>query len=979
MRFHTQLILGFLLILMCYNNSNGQVTWTNGNGTNNWEDPDNWDPAGIPDATDQVIFNGTNNDPCFIQTAAVCASITMAAGYTETISFFPNATITTGAGTSTFSSGTIDFTGSDLSTFGPVTLNGGTFNGADAVAIILQGTLTLTSGNFTCPSGQLQSDHGTAAIISGNGATFNHNNGSFVIFLRANHTIPTGYSFFDLYLQLTGTVSRSITLPASGSLNVNGSLFFNANSSTLATIQLLGNNAAINLSGDLNISDHASSANANHGTGLTINLIGNSVAQNIIGASTIGRGRMPSININQTGSSSVDISDFLNLAGNFTLTSNSTINTGSSAITFYGTRTLDAQSSSVTIGFNDLYIGRTGAIASVTLAGNLDVNGNLEVGNGSTLNTSASNYQVSLGGNLTTNGTFTTNNSTFIIKGTNTQNIDFFGSIAPNISRLRSIKTTGTATLTGAINIIDNLTSTGGGTLNLNSNATFISTSSKTAQIGTCNGITPITGTATVQRFIPSPGNSNRRWKFVASAVSGPTINSSWQNGNTAVHITGPGTGGTECANAGGTVTQHTNGMDAVAGSTPTMYTYNPGTQNWVAVTNTLATGLNTGVGYRLFVRGNRLQGCSILVNPPANPGSVTLRATGTLATGTQTLSWTANAAEWGLFGNPFQATIDWDNISRTNVNNALYIYNTVNGGAPVWGTYIGGVSTNGATRFISPGQAFHVSSAGAGLASITIEEVDKDTSSQGSALFKSGNNIEYCNLRLSSGLTQLDDIAIRFDNNATHNFDNDLDAAKFNFPTEGLTAFYNNGASKYYSIYSIPPPSALDTIFIHLKVAAGNASYSFDVDGISRIKSNINLYLVDKFSKNIYNMRTNSSIPFSTTNNPESAANDRFYILCENGALPTKIDDINYTKSINSGITIYPVPTDKSLNVNLSNVNGVATVQVFNITGILVGSFKCQGGDILSIPTGNLKQGIYYISIDNNHQNIFNSKFIKN
>lgn len=70
----------------------------------------------------------------------------------------------------------------------------------------------------------------------------------------------------------------------------------------------------------------------------------------------------------------------------------------------------------------------------------------------------------------------------------------------------------------------------------------------------------------------------------------------------------------------------------------------------------------------------------------------------------------------WNLVGNPYPSSLDWDAASgwtKTNIANSVYVWNNNQ-----YASYIGGIGTNGGSRYIAPEQGFFVqaSSAGASL-----------------------------------------------------------------------------------------------------------------------------------------------------------------------------------------------------------------------------------------------------------------------
>ncbi|MTD72523.1 S-layer family protein, partial [Flavobacterium sp. LC2016-13] len=150
--------------------------------------------------------------------------------------------------------------------------------------------------------------------------------------------------------------------------------------------------------------------------------------------------------------------------------------------------------------FNNLSI----SAGTTTMAVGLTINGNLNISNAATLNTTTSNYSLNLRGNFTNNGTFTANGSPITLAGTANQSIAGF----TTTGIVSMTKTGGTATFTG------NVSSTGtaltingtGGTLNLGTRLSH-TFSTVTLTNGTLNG-----GSSTINLSATNP-------------FSGPTAN----------------------------------------------------------------------------------------------------------------------------------------------------------------------------------------------------------------------------------------------------------------------------------------------------------------------------------------------------------------------------------------------------------------------------------------------------------------------
>ena len=131
------------------------------------------------------------------------------------------------------------------------------------------------------------------------------------------------------------------------------------------------------------------------------------------------------------------------------------------------------------------------------------------------------------------------------------------------------------------------------------------------------------------------------------------------------------------------------------------MYTKTFAAQNWAAVTNT-TTAMPMGTGYSLSL-------------PAAAP---------LIFTGTYNHAYTltgenysnAAATKYFMLGNPYPSTLDWDNASgwtKTNVANAIYYWDAPNSRAA---SYVAGVGTNGATRYIPAMQSVLISTTGSAV-----------------------------------------------------------------------------------------------------------------------------------------------------------------------------------------------------------------------------------------------------------------------
>ncbi|WP_185957199.1 T9SS type A sorting domain-containing protein [Gracilimonas mengyeensis] len=160
----------------------------------------------------------------------------------------------------------------------------------------------------------------------------------------------------------------------------------------------------------------------------------------------------------------------------------------------------------------------------------------------------------------------------------------------------------------------------------------------------------------------------------------------------------------------------------------------------WQAVDD-LTTTLSAGQGVLVYVYEDADY------NGPQSPGfpqTLTINSSEHIAP-VSPVDMNTNTDGWTLLGNPFSVPVSWDAISRTDLNDAIYVWDpnddTGDGGqanqsSGSWKTRVNGVGDFDGT--IAPFQGFFVQADGSGSPSISFEQDDKTT---GSATFlgKSG------------------------------------------------------------------------------------------------------------------------------------------------------------------------------------------------------------------------------------------------
>ncbi|MBG15665.1 MAG: hypothetical protein CL853_04860 [Crocinitomicaceae bacterium] len=324
-----------------------------------------------------------------------------------------------------------------------------------------------------------------------------------------------------------------------------------------------------------------------------------------------------------------------------------------------------------------------------TLNGVLDVEGNLN--NFGSITSSSSNIFIGL--DWRNNGTYTYfdgDSVTFdggvsqkIIGDTDWYILTIIGGASGHVS-----VASGNQNVFGILNLVS-------GTFSTSGLVTLKSIASGTAlmdNIETCT----INGDLTVERLLSM---SSQGWREITSPVQGTNL-IDWQNNGVIF--------------SGFTNSTYPNfaWVNALSYAEPNAL----GDKNngWVEATNAISNSTGPSNGYRIYMDAT----------------DYTLSVTGLPYTGTQTINVTQNGGAgsgddqngWNLIGNPYPCTIDWDLVSKSGIEDAIWTWNATAGN---YGLYFSGIGTNDVTNEIAHSQAFWVKGIQAN-GSVTINEDDK-------------------------------------------------------------------------------------------------------------------------------------------------------------------------------------------------------------------------------------------------------------
>lgn len=804
---------------------------------------------------------------------------------------------------------TLDRSGETLTTSSSFTVTNlnllsGTFNNAQNITMATGGVLTRTEGGLINNTPQAQTSYDVVYDISLNIVT--------------GSEIPLGA---DELRNLTKNGAANLTLDQpiiiTGNLTVNNGLLISGANS----IELQGNfaaNSATNLSGS-NFIFAGTNSSISGAASLTFDVL------------TVAVG------------STVALNKDINISGNFQ--NNGTLTPGTRLVTFSGSTTLSG--TSVT-NLNRVTI--TGTLTAPASPGSFNVSGNW-INNGTFNNnngtvsfngtttisgSSQSNFFhvtiagsstltgssgiMGIAGNFVNNGTFNANNGTVLFNGTvlaqtvsgsalTFNDITVSNPITPGLQIANTSRLNGTLTLTaGAFFDADGPSGTG----------VFIVSSTSQTQGGRIAALpnpTNFTGQVTIERFVH--GRPGGDYRYLSMPITSGANVGVWRN---SIFVTG---------NFSDRNTNADNANILDGGNTnPSVFTYNSATQTFVGVSGggglTTATAVSSRTGYSAYNFNN---------------GDITISYRGTIERGDVPINISGVNGNFNLVPNPYPSQIDWDNVVKTNVNNAMYLRVDNN----VFSSYVGGIATNrpfgGWTGEISTGQSFWVVSNGGG-ATLTLREADK-TGNSNYFLLTAQNADDYFRIALSKEGGMRDEIVLRFADNASDAFDPEFDARKLtNFSLGDPTsvaepkpffnlASYLAGRDESFSINTVGRLNSVKIVNLSISdVEAGE--YKLDFSEMYLLKSGYNVVLVDTYENREYDVTDGFQYSFTVTKNKMTFGRDRFHLRI-NG------ESARETTSTDFAISAYPNPTSDVVYVNLSGraVRELSEISVSTAMGV--------------------------------------------
>ena len=579
----------------------------------------------------------------------------------------------------------------------------------------------------------------------------------------------------------------------------------------------------------------------------------------------------------------------------------------------------------------DVYIG---AGANVTLNGQL----------------------LSIAGVMSGAGTYVgSSTSSIAITGTGNAgalNMSAANTASKSLANLTLNKTTsGALSLADTLNIVNNLNLTNG-ILSSNDKLKLYSSASNTGRITAVGSGAGIVGNIIAERFAPG-GNSG--WALFGSPVTNATI-ADW----------------TSPWPVAGFPTSGFTGATGSTGGFISIYSYNESLAGvydvgYIPATN-ISNPLTNAKGFYVY-----------LGTSASTTSNVKFKVKGTPQIGNKNfnVSYTntiggITADGWNLLANPYPCEIDWlnSNWTKTNIDNAIYIYNADAGSMA---SFVAGVGTNGGSQYIASHQGFFVKANGINPVLTSSENIKVATNPSFLRIEQNNTDNALLKMTITSQSNKFsDETVVRFNDNATTEFDKELEAYKMfsSDETNGLNimTIANNAA---YAINALPIFDENLSIPVKMKLP-GNGTYSLHLNQIEDMIAHYPMV----FESNqlvIENMETRSVTALNSSMNYDFSINNNqtivnLLIRFEKSNIQTieekleSFDEISF--KYNNGDYFIETSLTDYKNINLSIINALGQQVKPNVNLYMKEGYQ-------SVDLDGLDNGIYFLVARTNTKQI--------
>ncbi|MBO2008746.1 nidogen-like domain-containing protein [Hymenobacter negativus] len=477
------------------------------------------------------------------------------------------------------------------------------------------------------------------------------------------------------------------------------------------------------------------------------------------------------------------------------------------------------------------------------------------------------------------------------------------------------------------------------GNLTSNGNLTLLSRpdGSETAMVVN-NGAATVSGNVTVQRFIGPTTNPQMGYRHLAAPVTNTTLTDMTTSGFTPV-------------------------LNPAYNSAP-----NPGLVTpFPNVFSYDETRVTSGAAVADFDRGwvspvttTMFSTFGFTVNMM---GGQVMDFVGTLGNGTfNRVNLTRGAgpqAGWQLLGNPYPAPLNFTQLTRSGIDNAVYVFKSSGQYTGSYASYVNGVPANGGSNILPMGQAFFVRTTTPGVAgSVAFTNAARLTTYQNPALQRSTATetrpLLSLDLRNAAG-TAAEQMAVYFEQGATAGFDAGYDAYRLgNGNAVQLGAL---AGTTELSISGLPALGSTPVTVPLLVRVAQTGSYTLQAAQLINLPTGWTATLHDALTG------TATDLHQPTGYNCTIAANQapgRFLVEFA----PSRVTATG-SAQLSAAVSVYPNPAHSTAALLLPPSARPTTVSLFNALGQVVSQQRVPASQRTALlPLTDLAPGVYTVRV---------------
>jgi len=343
---------------------------------------------------------------------------------------------------------------------------------------------------------------------------------------------------------------------------------------------------------------------------------------------------------------------------------------------------------------------------------------------------------------------------------------------------------------------------------------------------------------------------------------------------------------------------------------------------------------------------------------------SVLAEFAGTPNAGIQTFDFVSSGGEgfgWNMVGNPYTATLDWDEVSiPENLDATIYLWDPEEGESGNYLYYLPGAPSNTASQYVAMAQGFfvHCNNVAGGTLNITPDAMTSEPATFYKSEKQNENTLVYQveNYPSTKG-------SVRFMNDASEAFDPLLDAYRMT-PGNGIPMIYTESENIKMAVNSLPNLSDSRSVDLGFSVNVPG-EYTLSFEGQDSF-TDVPIYLEDKKADTLTDLTQQGNYSFVSEDGDDAA---RFTLLFGKSAgVPQN--------ETGQRVSIFPNPSFGKVTV--AGLESGALLSLSNLNGQMLIKDQILNTEKLQIDLSAYPAGVYFINVQFKEVSIFDKLILR-